>query len=179
MPHRAPYRSSRFHAKSRPPLIQPQPTGHSSRTAHYDITNSRKSSSLLSFFSLSPSFLSSIYSYQIIIIVVCFAARSLHYSLPPPPFPLPPSPSPRSPVPHRGGASRCHQPPSSRVRCTFPRWVAGVTGNLFLNLLPMTDRRAACKTRRSNVLSRPCCIGDIELESTLGTTARALAALDS
>lgn len=34
-----------------------------------------------------------------------------------------------------------------------------------------------CKTRRSNVLSRPCCVGDIELESTLGTTARALAAL--
>lgn len=29
------YRSSRFHAKSRPPLIQPRPTGHSSRTAHY------------------------------------------------------------------------------------------------------------------------------------------------
>lgn len=35
----------------------------------------------------------------------------------------------------------------------------------------MTDRRAACRTRCSNVLSPSCCVGDIELESTLGTTA--------
>jgi len=54
-----------------------------------------------------------------------------------------------------------------------------VTGNLFLNLLPITDRQAACRTRRGNVLSPPCCVGDIELESTLGTTAGALAALGS
>lgn len=35
VPHRAPCRSSCFHAKSQLPLIQPRPTGHSSRTAHY------------------------------------------------------------------------------------------------------------------------------------------------
>lgn len=72
------YRSSRFHAKSRPPLIQRRPTGHSSRTAHY-----RYYKLGISSFPPSPPFsfsLSSVDSYQIIIIVVCFAARPLPYS---------------------------------------------------------------------------------------------------
>lgn len=109
------YRSSRFHAKSRPPLIQRRPTGHSSRTAHYRYYKLRVSSflpPLLSPFSLSSRRLISNNYYCCLL---CGSSAAL--------FPR-----------------QCFNPfLSLRIHRAFSRWVVEVTGNLFLNLLPMTD----------------------------------------